>query len=1235
MPTAGLATDLPDGWEWDYDGTRWFYTFKANGHVQYHFPSDGDEFPDFVGVVPAALEPEERLASHQQVKRATGAPPERKKKSKDGRGNRMTATTPRPVGIEWDGDVGAGSSEDEEEEGEGAGSRVVFEPENLMFLGPQTYAEVSPLNEEEEEAAKRTVVGDEGAVVSPGKETQPTSGAEEWTKEGENGHVVAPKATTALITPAEDEKPLGNKEEPVVTREAKPAEKPTKSLAPQQSAFAADPIAEQNPALAREAAAPSPALPTTLPPPPLPPGSTHTSAVELPVPAPPPFNPVGIIAEMPTGDTPRSHIELNPIPVEIMDTSVLAPIETAPSLGVTELPGQSRAPAAAVVKQTQQMQQPLSGVGITKLPPMQMKIKRKPTDPNAPIPSPMSASSSAFMSPSVVSHPSVTSSSPASLPAPVATKYKPWRPVSPLLRADTEPAAPRPAMVTAQQQQRAMTAPPSPVANPQLSYAPTVLRPAGRQSRQSTSVSPERKEDRRGTNNGESRSAPAPAEEPAQDETVTGASPRNASAPGMPEGQIRPLGQEKPPASIAQRGEMTARSHMQLQGQGPAQRVSSQPNPTFQPVQMPPAQMPIQEHRGPVSMAPGQYPPVPIPQPYNQHHNQPSRIVQHPGPPWLALGQPIPSPSHMMLPVQQQPPPGWMRQSMPPAYPPGQQLPNGRRSLMAQSDPRLIPLDSHYHPAPSSTSTPSEPPASQSRRRSSAADSVTVSPLRPRADSQPLGIMLPSPSPLETPQTPAAAPIPHEDPTPGSAEVGMGPGTRGQSTADSYFPRSKERSAGHVGDIADQFAAEMQAILGSGSEVSDASPATNIATAKPEPKALVGTLSLGAGKMLDRIEEHKAGNTPISASSKQDLRPSSVATDLTQSTLQSTTSQPQPPAPLKQTSSSNMLQAPQGFLPEISRKPVAYSHGAQAGMPLPGQMAPPNNGPQGSMLRQSVAPQQPWQSNMQRPTQRPLSVPSQTHMHLSKSKENKWTKWFKTSKPEKKLSTLQIGMPQPQQPPPQDWMQPQQWQPGAPIPGHAFQNRSMQGQSMQGQQIQGQALQGQPIQGQIIPGQPAQGQPMQSTLIARPMSLQPMPVSPHPPRQIPPGQGHGPTPMAMAQKGPLGSHLPQQYMPLQPGQPTQMRQPFGAPNQQIRPGEPMMQMQPLGVAGSPAQMTPLQHLQKPLQNSTWPSQQTGQPAPQSEGPAVSPTTNHLMPAPLSLGPKSNVPAGIRGGALSS
>ncbi|XDG02248.1 hypothetical protein ABKA04_001863 [Annulohypoxylon sp. FPYF3050] len=41
---------LPEGWEADYDGTRWFYRYKATGLTQYHFPRLGDEFPELVGL---------------------------------------------------------------------------------------------------------------------------------------------------------------------------------------------------------------------------------------------------------------------------------------------------------------------------------------------------------------------------------------------------------------------------------------------------------------------------------------------------------------------------------------------------------------------------------------------------------------------------------------------------------------------------------------------------------------------------------------------------------------------------------------------------------------------------------------------------------------------------------------------------------------------------------------------------------------------------------------------------------------------------------------------------------------------------------------------------------------------------------------------------------------------------------------------------------------------------------
>lgn len=147
---------LPEGWEWDYDGQRWFYKYKPNGHIQYHFPKEGDEFPDFVDAAAPApvLAPEERLESQQQVKRQTSTS---RPGGSGGVGisgardagasawkSRMTASA-RPVSSVWDDDAGDAGG--------------VFQPENFMFLGPGTYTDVSPLAEEEEEAARRVVAG--------------------------------------------------------------------------------------------------------------------------------------------------------------------------------------------------------------------------------------------------------------------------------------------------------------------------------------------------------------------------------------------------------------------------------------------------------------------------------------------------------------------------------------------------------------------------------------------------------------------------------------------------------------------------------------------------------------------------------------------------------------------------------------------------------------------------------------------------------------------------------------------------------------------------------------------------------------------------------------------------------------------------------------------------------------------------------------------------------------------
>ncbi|GKT99373.1 unnamed protein product [Fusarium langsethiae] len=155
---------LPEGWEADYDGRRWFYKYKPTGHIQYHFPKEGDEFPDFIDSFSPApdLAPEERLESQQQIRRygSTAAAPARLSPNKDDGGYGMSATA-RPVSMTWDGAF--------EEES------TVFQPESFMYLGPGTYTDVSPLAEEEEEAARRVVAGGiEGRVdKSPSKGVSP------------------------------------------------------------------------------------------------------------------------------------------------------------------------------------------------------------------------------------------------------------------------------------------------------------------------------------------------------------------------------------------------------------------------------------------------------------------------------------------------------------------------------------------------------------------------------------------------------------------------------------------------------------------------------------------------------------------------------------------------------------------------------------------------------------------------------------------------------------------------------------------------------------------------------------------------------------------------------------------------------------------------------------------------------------------------------------------------------
>ncbi|KAK0651701.1 hypothetical protein B0T16DRAFT_489668 [Cercophora newfieldiana] len=118
-------TSLPEHWESDYDGNRWFYRYRPTGIVQYTFPKPGDEYPEYIdaSAPPLDLPPEEKLVSQQQLKRRSTA--ERSgslsNKSKDGSNEVTSATLAKGEGGFW------------------------FEPD-YMYLG-----NVSPLQEEIEE----------------------------------------------------------------------------------------------------------------------------------------------------------------------------------------------------------------------------------------------------------------------------------------------------------------------------------------------------------------------------------------------------------------------------------------------------------------------------------------------------------------------------------------------------------------------------------------------------------------------------------------------------------------------------------------------------------------------------------------------------------------------------------------------------------------------------------------------------------------------------------------------------------------------------------------------------------------------------------------------------------------------------------------------------------------------------------------------------------------------------
>ncbi|KAH7033386.1 uncharacterized protein B0I36DRAFT_362060 [Microdochium trichocladiopsis] len=126
---------LPEGWEADYDGSRWFYRYKSTGIVQYQFPKEGDEFPEWYddGGNDVPLEPEAWLASEQQVRRRSTlvSDPEN-----PGELSPVKATTNRRKKSET-------IPEDEEMSATG-----YFDPSSFMYLGPG--GDISPVGEDDD-----------------------------------------------------------------------------------------------------------------------------------------------------------------------------------------------------------------------------------------------------------------------------------------------------------------------------------------------------------------------------------------------------------------------------------------------------------------------------------------------------------------------------------------------------------------------------------------------------------------------------------------------------------------------------------------------------------------------------------------------------------------------------------------------------------------------------------------------------------------------------------------------------------------------------------------------------------------------------------------------------------------------------------------------------------------------------------------------------------------------------
>lgn len=146
---------LPEGWEADYDGSRWFYRFKATGIVQFRFPKDGDEFPEWYedGNDDVPLEPEAWLASEQQVRRRSTLGSDQENPAGELPPKIAASRRKRAESI----------PEDEEMSATG-----YFDPSSFMYFGPG--GDISPVAETDNDA------GDQASTTRKSTTPVPSAG---------------------------------------------------------------------------------------------------------------------------------------------------------------------------------------------------------------------------------------------------------------------------------------------------------------------------------------------------------------------------------------------------------------------------------------------------------------------------------------------------------------------------------------------------------------------------------------------------------------------------------------------------------------------------------------------------------------------------------------------------------------------------------------------------------------------------------------------------------------------------------------------------------------------------------------------------------------------------------------------------------------------------------------------------------------------------------------------------